>query len=227
MSRFVMAGDVETTTFDWGSAGMRCAPPGTGCESFVVMDVQLDPGFFHAFHKHPDQDEMIILKSGRGGPGSQEEHTQLGAGGAAFIGKGARGVYPFPLPLVPGSDGAGVRRDTGEEVVVYPGLHWGEREEAPGEGWEILGGPSDGTYAELVTVPEANVAPRPKRLSWEESAVFALGGLTAYRALFSRAGLRSGETVLLLGAGSGGTSLGVSLAAHAGGPAAPAPPGGE
>ncbi len=32
MSRFVMAGDVETTTFDWGSAGMRCAPPGTGCE---------------------------------------------------------------------------------------------------------------------------------------------------------------------------------------------------
>jgi len=128
----------------------------------------------------------------------------------------ARGVYPFPLPLVPGSDGAGVRRDTGEEVVIYPGLHWGEREDAPGERWEILGGPSDGTYAELVKVPEANVAPRPKRFSWEESAVFALGGLTAYRALFSRAGLRSGETVLLLGAGSGVTSLGVSLAAQAG-----------
>jgi len=128
----------------------------------------------------------------------------------------ARGVYPFPLPLVPGSDGAGVRRDTGEEVVVYPGLRWGVREDAPGEGWEILGGPSDGTYAELVKVPEANVASRPKRLSWEESAVFALGGLTAYRALFSRAGLRSGETVLLLGAGSGVTSLAVSLAAQAG-----------
>jgi len=127
-----------------------------------------------------------------------------------------RGVYPFSLPLVPGSDGAGVRRDTGEEVVVYPALRWGEREDAPGEGWEILGGPSDGTYAELVKVPEANVASRPKRLSWEESAVFALGGLTAYRALFSRAGLRSGETVLLLGAGSGVTSLAVSLAAQAG-----------
>jgi NADPH:quinone reductase-like Zn-dependent oxidoreductase len=109
-----------------------------------------------------------------------------------------------------------VRRDTGEEVVVYPGLRWGEREDAPGEGWEILGGPSDGSYAELVKVPEANVAPRPKRFSWEESAVFALGGLTAYRGLFSRAGLRSGETVLLLGAGSGVTSLGVSLAAQAG-----------
>ena len=37
-----------------------------------------------------------------------------------------RGVYPFPLPIVPGSDGAGVRRDTGEEVVILPSLHWGE-----------------------------------------------------------------------------------------------------
>jgi hypothetical protein len=33
MSRFVMAGEVDTEAFDWGSAGMRCAPPGTGCES--------------------------------------------------------------------------------------------------------------------------------------------------------------------------------------------------
>ena len=38
---------------------------------------------------------------------------------------------PFPLPLVPGSDGAGVRRDTGEEIVVFPGLGWGDREDAP------------------------------------------------------------------------------------------------
>ena len=37
------------------------------------------------------------------------------------------GTYPFPLPLVPGSDGAGVRRDTGEEVVIYPSLRWGHR----------------------------------------------------------------------------------------------------
>jgi len=65
MSRFVMGSEVPTEDFDWGSAGMRCAPPGTGCETFVVMDVRLDPGFAHGFHKHPDQDEMIIVKSGR------------------------------------------------------------------------------------------------------------------------------------------------------------------
>ena len=80
------------------------------------------------------------------------------------------GTYPFPLPLVPGSDGAGIRRDTGEEVVINPALAWGSREEAPGPDFQILGGPQDGTYAELVAVPEANLFPKPKRLTWEEAA---------------------------------------------------------
>ena len=59
------------------------------------------------------------------------------------------GFYPFALPLIPGSDGAGIRRDTGEEVVILPSLGWGDREEAPASGFRILGGPDDGTYAEL------------------------------------------------------------------------------
>ncbi len=128
----------------------------------------------------------------------------------------AGGVYPFPLPLIPGSDGAGIRRDTGEEVVIYPALDWGPREEVMGPDFQILGGPRDGTYAELVAVPEANVFPKPARLSWEEAAAFPLAALTAYRALFSRGGLRTGETVLVLGAGSGVSTFAVQLAAHAG-----------
>jgi len=128
----------------------------------------------------------------------------------------AGGTYPFPLPLIPGSDGAGVRRDTGEEVVIYPALDWGRREEAFGPDFQILGGPRNGTFAELVTVPEANVFPKPPRLSWEEAAALPLAGLTAYRALFSRGGLRSGETVLVLGAGSGVSTFAVQLAAQAG-----------
>lgn len=126
------------------------------------------------------------------------------------------GVYPFPLPLVPGSDGAGVRRDTGEEVVILPSLAWGQGEEAPGDGFRILGGPDDGTYAELVKVPAENVFRRPQRLSWEEAAAFPLAALTAYRALFTRARLREGETVLVLGAGSGVSTFAVSLASQAG-----------
>jgi quercetin dioxygenase-like cupin family protein len=66
---------------------MRCAPPGTGCESFVVMDVRLDPGFYHAFHKHPDQDEMIIIKSGRVTQWLEDEHAELKAGDSVYIDK--------------------------------------------------------------------------------------------------------------------------------------------
>jgi NADPH:quinone reductase-like Zn-dependent oxidoreductase len=133
-----------------------------------------------------------------------------------YLRRGAIPTYRFPLPLVLGSDGAGVRCDTGEEVVVFPMLGWGEREEAPAPGYGILGGPSNGTYAELVAVPAENVYPRPAGLSWHEAAALPLAGLTAYRALFSRGGVRAGETVLVLGAGSGVSTFAVSLAAQAG-----------
>jgi quercetin dioxygenase-like cupin family protein len=87
MSRFVKQGDVETTAYDWGSAGMRSVPPGTGCTSFVVMDVTLAPASYHAFHKHPDQDEMIIIKSGRVTQWLENEHTELGPGDSVYIDK--------------------------------------------------------------------------------------------------------------------------------------------
>jgi NADPH:quinone reductase-like Zn-dependent oxidoreductase len=125
-------------------------------------------------------------------------------------------AYQFPLPIVPGSDGAGIRRDTGEEVVIYPGLGWGPREDAAGPDWRILGGPDNGTYAELVKVPAENVFPKPARLSWEEAAAFPLAALTAYRALFVVGRLVRDETVLILGAGSGVSTLAVSLAVQAG-----------
>jgi zinc-binding alcohol dehydrogenase/oxidoreductase len=128
-----------------------------------------------------------------------------------------RGVYgDFPLPLVPGSDGAGVRRDTGEEVVIHPGLRWGDREDTSGPEFGILGGPEDGTYAELVTIPVENVYPKPANLSWEEAASLTVAGLTAYRALFTRGNLARDETVLVLGAGSGVATFAVSLAAEVG-----------
>jgi zinc-binding alcohol dehydrogenase/oxidoreductase len=122
------------------------------------------------------------------------------------------GRYGNEFPVVPGSDGAGIRRDTGEEVVILPSLGWGESEEHPGPRFRIL----DGTHAELIAIPAANLYPKPARLSWAEAAAFPLAGLTAYRALFSRAQLREGETVLVLGAGSGVSTFAVQLAAQAG-----------
>jgi NADPH:quinone reductase-like Zn-dependent oxidoreductase len=125
-------------------------------------------------------------------------------------------AYVFDLPVIPGSDGAGIRRDTGEEVVIYPGLHWGTRQDAAGPDWRILGGPDDGTYAELVKLPEENVFPKPARLSWEESAAFPLAALTAYRGLFEVGGIVGGQSVLILGAGSGVTTIAVQLCVQAG-----------
>ena len=85
MSRFVMQDEVETTTFDWGTAGMRGAPTTTGCDTYVVMDVLLAPGFSHAFHKHPDQDEMIVVLAGKVDQWLGEEHRVLGPGDSVHI----------------------------------------------------------------------------------------------------------------------------------------------
>lgn len=87
MSRFVMNDEVPVTDFDWGSAGMRCDPPGTGCATFVVMDVTLVPGAAHPFHAHPDQDEMIVVKSGRVVQYLEQEQRVLAAGDSVYIDK--------------------------------------------------------------------------------------------------------------------------------------------
>ena len=88
MSRFVLAGDVPVEEFEWGSAGMRSAPPSTGCESFVVMDVRLDPGFYHAFHRHDGQEEMIIIKQGAVTQFIERDSTTLGAGDSVYLDAG-------------------------------------------------------------------------------------------------------------------------------------------
>ena len=87
MSRFVLNEDVVRADFDWGSAGMRSDPPSTGCTSVVVMDVTLAPGKFHNFHKHPNQDEMIIVKSGRVVQWLESEREELGPGDSVYIDK--------------------------------------------------------------------------------------------------------------------------------------------
>jgi zinc-binding alcohol dehydrogenase/oxidoreductase len=136
-----------------------------------------------------------------------------------------KGIAPSPLPVIPGSDGAGVVRalgpgvsgvSEGDEVIILPSLDWGGGEEAPEPGFRILGGPDDGTYAELIRIPARNVFPRPARLSWEEAAALPLGGLTAYRALVSRARIRTGETVLVIGIGGGVATIALRLARAAG-----------
>jgi NADPH:quinone reductase-like Zn-dependent oxidoreductase len=116
------------------------------------------------------------------------------------------------FPCRPGSDGAGVvqavGRDVdvawiGREVVINPSFDWGISPQAQGPRFTILGLPREGTLAEQINVPLAQITAKPAHLSWNEAAALPLAGLTAYRAVFSRAGLKPGERVLINGIGGG------------------------
>jgi NADPH:quinone reductase-like Zn-dependent oxidoreductase len=116
-----------------------------------------------------------------------------------------KGLPSVPKPRILGADGAGVREDTGERVVINPGLEHGER-------ITVIGEHMDGTHAELIAVPETNVYPLPDEISFEEAAAFPLVFETAYRLLVTKARLQEGEWVLLWGIGSGVASAGLAIA---------------
>lgn len=136
---------------------------------------------------------------------------------------------PIPLtyPHILGSDASGVVEKigagvthvkSGDEVLIHPGLsclHCGSCL----SGWEslcpsyqILGEHLSGTNAEWVRVPAANVYPKPKGMSFEEAASFALVFTTAWQMLVRRANVQPGDTVLIHAAGSGVSSAAIQIA---------------
>jgi zinc-binding alcohol dehydrogenase/oxidoreductase len=116
-----------------------------------------------------------------------------------------KGLPSVPKPRILGADGAGLRDDTGERVVINPGIEHGEK-------ITVIGEHIDGTHAELVAVPKSNVYPLPDEISFEEAAAFPLVFETAYRLLVTKAQLREGEWVLLWGIGGGVASAGLAIA---------------
>ena len=140
-----------------------------------------------------------------------------------------RGVpgHPYPLPLVPGCDGAGVvdavgpgvaSRKAGDRVCLAPGLSCGAcRACASGKDhlcrwYGILGETRDGTCATHVVVPERNALALPASVSFEAGAAFPLVTLTAWHMLAERAALRPGETILVHAAGSGVSTASIQVA---------------
>jgi quercetin dioxygenase-like cupin family protein len=61
---FLTSAEVARETLDWGTMGWCCRPKGTGMKNLVVIEVEFGPGGGHAFHKHPDQEEVIYCISG-------------------------------------------------------------------------------------------------------------------------------------------------------------------
>ncbi len=117
-----------------------------------------------------------------------------------------KGLPSVPKPRILGADGAGVRVDSGEEVVINPGVDHGEG------GIFVIGEHSDGTHAELIAVPETNVYPIPYGMSLEEAAAFPLVFETAYRMLVTKAGVQEGEWVLVWGIGGGVATASLAIA---------------
>jgi zinc-binding alcohol dehydrogenase/oxidoreductase len=125
-----------------------------------------------------------------------------------------RGQYAgLRYPIVPGSDGAGVVSEVGDpgaahwvgqNVIINPALEWGDHAafQDPA-GFRILGLPEDGTLAEYVRVPVVNLLPKPEHLSFEEAAALPLAGVTAWRAVMTRAQVQAEERVLVTGIGGG------------------------
>jgi quercetin dioxygenase-like cupin family protein len=85
MSRFVLTADVEQESFDWGNVGWRSIPSITGSKRLTVVDVTIEPGFGHDFHRHPEQEEMIIVTSGQIEQWIERESQMLGPGDSVYI----------------------------------------------------------------------------------------------------------------------------------------------
>jgi NADPH:quinone reductase-like Zn-dependent oxidoreductase len=139
--------------------------------------------------------------------------------------------WQLPMPHILGSDISGevaavgalvTRVKPGERVLLCPGISCGQCEacfkglDSACRQYTIFGVFVDGGYAEYVKSPEVNIIPIPGDLSFDEAAAVPLVFLTAWHMLFTRAGLRAGEEVLVIGAGSGVGSAAIQIAKFAG-----------
>jgi len=141
-----------------------------------------------------------------------------------------KGLPKPPLPHVPGCDVAGVVEkvgasvtgvSVGDEVAAYPGvsplsdiIELGD-DSPVGRGFRIVGEHRWGGHATHITVPARNVVPRPAGRTWEECAAYPIAYVTALRML-RRARAKAGDTVLVVGIGSGVSCAALALARHLG-----------
>ena len=140
-----------------------------------------------------------------------------------WVRKGMPGV---PLPIIPGSDGAGIiekmgtelsgpqHYSIGDQVFIVPfrsTLPFGSAEELS-ERYLILGEHINGVQAEYITAPVDFIMAKPEKLSWEETAAFPLAYMTAFHMLTKKVQLHRGQTILIWGASSGIGSAAVQIA---------------
>ena len=143
-----------------------------------------------------------------------------------WVRMGVLAVKP-DLPHILGSDvsgvvekvGPGVRSfKEGDEVIVAPGLSCGLCERCLSgkdnlcRDYDILGLRSKGGYAEYVVVPERNLIPKPKNLTFEEASSYPLTSLTVWNALVDKGNVKPGDRVLIWAGSSGVGVMAIQIA---------------
>jgi NADPH2:quinone reductase len=138
-------------------------------------------------------------------PGPKEALVRLSASGVNFIDIYHRiGLYPLPLPFIPGNEGAGVVEAVGGEVTdVRPGDR-------------VAFAMTTGAYAELAVVPAWRLVPIPKSVDFEAAAASMLQGMTAHYLAHSTFPLKPGHQALVHAAAGGVGLLLVQMAKKCG-----------
>ena len=186
------------------------------------------------FREHGGLDKLQVLDVPKPEVGDRDVLIRVRACALNHLDLWVREGLPglkLAMPHIPGADVAGevaaVGTDVsypevGVRVAVNPGLFCGECEWcAQGEQplcpeFKILGEHVAGGYAEYVKVPARNCVELPTDFDYVEAAAAPLVFETAWRMLITRARIRPGETVLVLGAGSGVSTAAIQIAKHAG-----------
>jgi NADPH:quinone reductase-like Zn-dependent oxidoreductase len=175
------------------------------------------------FHEHGGPEVVRIEQVERPRPGRGEVLVQVRASAMNHLDLWVRRGIPIEttMPHIGGSDIAGVIAEVGDEVdagragervVINPSLWCGRcwacarGEESMCVQFRILGEHTNGGFAEFVAARADRVYRIPDEMSFEDAAAIPISYMTAWRALVSRAALKPGEDVLVIGA-SGGTAL--------------------
>jgi NADPH:quinone reductase-like Zn-dependent oxidoreductase len=182
------------------------------------------------FHKHGGPEVLIYEDAPDPSPGPGEVVVRVKACALNYLDIWERRGLPgigFNFPHISGSDVAGIIESVGpgvqhvrpgEKTLVNPGLscmnceYCFQGNDNLCRSYSVLGYYTDGGYAELLKVPAVNALPYPADLDFTEAAAIPLVFMTAWHMLVNRCRLRNGETVLVLGAGSGVGSAAIQIA---------------
>lgn len=189
----------------------------------------------YRIHRHGGPETLKVEEVALPEPGPGEVRVRVEAMALnhldLWVRRGIPGVK-FPLPLTGGSDGAGRVEalgpgvegpEPGTPVFILPGVSCGccrhclAGRDNYCRSYGILGESRDGTAAERIVVPRANVAPIPEGLDAPAAASFPLTYLTAWHMLVHKARIRPGDRVLIHAGASGVSSAGIQIARHMGG----------